>query len=50
MGRVLPRDLYETEELLEEVASWSEAEVQALPRFYREKALEYRRLVNGGDG
>ena len=43
MPRVGSRDLFEAEELLEEVRSWSDDEVEALPRFYREKAEEYRR-------
>jgi len=50
MARVGPRELFEAEELLEEVASWSEEEIEALPRFYREKAWEYRRLANQGEG
>ena len=49
MSQVLPRELYEVEELLEEVKSWSEEEVQRLPKLYREKAREYRRLPNPGD-
>jgi len=49
MARVLSRDIFEAEELLEEVQSWSEEEVEQLPRFYREKAREYRRLANGGE-
>ena len=49
MGRVLTRDLAEAEELLSEVQSWSEEEVESLPRLYREKAKEYRRLKNSGD-
>jgi len=43
MTRVLPRELAEAEELLDEVDSWSEEEVEELPKFYREKAKEYRR-------
>jgi len=49
MARVLSRTLYEAEELLEEVQSWSEEEVEELPRFYREKAREYRQLANSGE-
>jgi len=41
---------YWTEELLEELESWSEEEVEALPKLYREKAREFRGLTNSGDG
>ena len=40
MGRVIPRELAEAEKLLSEVKSWSEEELEELPRFYREKARE----------
>lgn len=50
MARVLSERLLEAEELLGEVASWSEEEVERLPKFYREKAREYRRLAKAGDG
>lgn len=43
-------ELAEAEVLLEEVGSWSDDEVQSLPRFYREAAQRYRGLVNQGDG
>jgi len=49
VARVLSRELYEAEELLEEVQSWSEEEIEQLPRFYREKAREYRQLANSGE-
>lgn len=49
MTRIRSRDLYEAEALLEEVAAWSEDEIDQLPLLYREKAREYRRLVNGGE-
>lgn len=42
-------ELAEAEALLAEVGSWSEEEVQSLPRFYREAAERYRKLVNQGD-
>ncbi|WP_164471873.1 hypothetical protein [Halosimplex salinum] len=42
MGRVLPRDLAEAEKLLQKIHSWSEDEVEQLPRFYKEKARELR--------
>jgi len=40
----------EAEELLETVDSWSEEEIEELPKFYREKAREFRGLTNSGDG
>lgn len=43
MARVALREVFEAEELLKEVRSWSEEEVNQLPKFYREKAREYRR-------
>lgn len=49
MGRVLSHELVEAENLLEEVASWSEEEMEELPRFYQEKAREYRRLMQLGE-
>ena len=49
MSRVLPRDLHEAEQLLEELRSWTEEEVEELPKFYRVKAREYRRLTNTGE-
>ena len=50
MESVLPRELYEAEQLLQELCSWTEEEVEELPRLYREKAKEYRRLTNSGEG
>ena len=50
MVRIRSKELYEAEELLAELASWSDGEVAALPQFYRTKAQEYRRLANGGEG
>lgn len=49
MVRIQSRDLAEAEELLAEVASWPEERVERLPKFYQEKAQEYRRLANGGE-
>lgn len=46
--RVLTRDLSEAEQLIEEISSWSEDEIEGLPRLYREKAREFRRLANTG--
>ena len=50
MRRVLSERLAEAEELLEEVESWSEEEIEELPKLYREKAREYRSLTNSGEG
>ena len=50
MSRIRSRELYEAEELLEEVVSWSDDRIKRLPRLYREKAREYRRLANSGEG
>jgi Tfp pilus assembly protein PilP len=49
MSRRLIGDLREAEQLLQEVRSWSEEEVEELPKLYREKAREYRRLQNRGE-
>ena len=49
MARIRSTELLEAEELLEEVAAWSEDEIEQLPLLYREKAREYRRLVNSGE-
>jgi hypothetical protein len=43
-------DLNEAKELLEAVESWSDEEVEELPKFYREKAREFQRvLTNSGE-
>ena len=39
--RIASSEVFEAEELLEEVSSWSDEEIE-LPRLYREKAREYR--------
>jgi hypothetical protein len=49
MAHLRSKHLYEAEELLVEIASWTDDELEALPQFYREKAREYRRLVNQGE-
>lgn len=41
--------LSEAEQLLNEINSWSEAEIEQLPLFYREKAREYRGLLQRGE-
>ena len=40
--RVASSEVFEAEELLEELGSWSDEEIEELPRLYREKAREYR--------
>jgi hypothetical protein len=49
MTRVLSRRLAEAEKLLEEVESWSEEEIQGLPKLYRERAREYQGLLTRGE-
>ena len=49
MNDVAYSEILEAEELLEAVDSWSEEEIEELPKLYREKAREYRRLKNSGD-
>jgi hypothetical protein len=39
----------EAEELLDEVESWSEEELDELPKLYRDRAKEYRRLLQDGE-
>lgn len=48
MIRVLSSRLYEVEKVLEKIDSWSEEELRKLPKLYREKAREYRRLLQQG--
>lgn len=45
MSRIRPKDVVEAENLLAEVASWTEQDLNSLPPLYREKAREYRKLV-----
>ncbi|MDZ5813194.1 hypothetical protein U4E84_17840 [Halorubrum sp. AD140] len=47
--RIASSEVFEAEELLEEISSWSNEEIEELPRLYREKAREYRRLVQQGE-
>lgn len=49
MARIVSKHLAEAEELLKEVVAWTEEEVERLPRFYRDKAREYRKLANRGE-
>jgi len=45
MGRVAAKQLFEAEDLLEKVRSWTEDEIEALPDLYERKARKYRRLT-----
>ena len=49
MGQIRSKQLYEAEKLLKEIESWSEEEIESLPRLYREKAREYQGLVQQGE-
>ena len=49
MRRVLTERMNEAEQLLQELESWSEEEIEKLPHFYSEKARELRRLRKDGD-
>ena len=42
---VAASEVFEAEELLREVESWSEEEVESLPKLYRKKAREYQSLT-----
>ena len=41
--------LSEAQQLLNEINSWSEAEIEELPLLYREKAREYQDLLQRGE-
>jgi hypothetical protein len=41
--------IMEAEELLAELESWSKEEIEELPKLYRERAREYRGLVQSGE-
>jgi hypothetical protein len=49
MSRVTSSEVLEAEELLEKIESWSQSEVEELPKLYREKAKEFRRLKQQGN-
>jgi len=49
MKRRLSKELLEAEELLEELESWSEEEVEELPKLYQKKVRMYRGLLKDGD-
>ena len=44
MSRIAPREVFEAEKLLEKVQSWTEQEIEELPKLYQKKAREYRQL------
>jgi Tfp pilus assembly protein PilP len=39
----------EAEELLEQVKSWTESEIEELPKLYQQKAREYQGLLQPGE-
>lgn len=45
MNRIAASEVFEAEELLEEIRSWSEEEIEELPELYQRKAREYRRQM-----
>jgi hypothetical protein len=50
MSRVESSEVFEAENLLEEVNSWSDEEIEGLPKLYRDKAREFQRvLTNSGE-
>jgi len=40
-----PSEIAEAEELLNELRSWNDEDVEELPKLYREKAREFRQLT-----
>jgi hypothetical protein len=49
MSQIVSSEVFEAEKLLEEVESWSDEEIEELPKFYREKAREFKGLSNSGE-
>lgn len=49
MAQIDSHQIVEAKELLEEVRSWKMAEIEELPRFYRQRAKRYRRLMQRGE-
>jgi hypothetical protein len=49
MTHIASGEVFEAEELLNEVDSWSEEDIEELPKLYREKAREFQRLRNRGE-
>ena len=44
MSRIASGEVFEAEELLDEVESWSDEEIEELPKLYQRKAREFRLL------
>jgi hypothetical protein len=49
MSQIASRYVFEAEDLLQDVASWTDEEIGQLPKFYRDKAREYRQLTKCGE-
>ena len=47
--RIASKKIYEAKELLDELESWSENDLAALPPLYQEKAERYQQLANHGE-
>jgi len=43
MGRIAATEVFEAEQLLQKVESWTEEEIQQLPKLYQKKARELQR-------
>ena len=43
--RITSGEVFEAEELLEKIGSWNNEEIEELPKLYRAKAREYRKLI-----
>jgi hypothetical protein len=41
--------MVEAENLLDELSSWSDEEIEELPELYQKKAREYRDLLKDGE-
>jgi len=50
MAHVRSAYLVEAEELLREVLSWTDEEVEELPKLYRDQARKFRQRAKGGEG
>lgn len=49
MSDELAEELHEAEQLLQEIGSWSEEDIEELPLFYRRKAREFQGLLQPGE-
>ena len=45
MSRIATSEVFEAEQLLKQVDSWSGEEIESLPKLYRKKAREYQGLT-----